>query len=330
METAMLHKIIPFLGVLLCATPLLAADQQSLPVEVKIVNVDTGKVLAPENDSTEEYTVVTLSDDNNTPIRQWRLDKDEHGYKLLNADDQHSLDVAHGSKDDGAIIITWPEKTAENGGATENGGFDNQRWVFDKFDLEDPKPIHIKSKFSGLALDVVGGNHIVQHTVDDTATSQLWKLVYAHPTQYFKLVNANTGWVLALESDSAAAGDRAVLAKSLDNKDPHSKQQQWNLEKEGDELKLVQRASKLVLVVSDASKEEDHPITLGEIASSAPGSDNQCWLWVGDAPAKDKPARLKSKSSGLVLDVDDDGNIVQRKPNDSAKSQLWLAVNAGE
>ena len=49
---------------------------------------------------------------------------------------------------------------------------------------------------------------------------------------------------------------------------------------------------------------------------------NQRWSWVGDG----KERRLKSKSSGHVLDVDDESKLVQKKASETGKGQLWKVV----
>ncbi|HZZ27336.1 MAG TPA: RICIN domain-containing protein [Pirellulales bacterium] len=300
-----------------------AAEKQPEPVEVKIINVETGKVLAPQGDSGEEAAPIALAEDNNSTIRQWRLEKDEHGYKLRNNSAEHLLDVFGAHKDEETPIIQWPEKSAESAANTTEG-VDNQRWVLGKFDLENPKPLRIQSKFTELVLDVNDSGSIVQRKPDENAKSQLWKIVSVHPTQYFMLVNANTGWVLALESDAATSGGRAVLAKKVSSSDKNFNDRQWKLAKENDVYTFAHRPSGLVLNVPDGSKEEDHPVSVAE--SKSENADSQRWIWVGGASSKDKPLRLKSKASGLVLDVDDDGNLVQRAASDSAKSQLWLLV----
>ena len=60
------------------------------------------------------------------------------------------------------------------------------------------------------------------------------------------------------------------------------------------------------------------------------GNDNQRWTWVGDSKNADKGRRIRSKSSGLVLDVEPDGRVVQRNADESAKSQLWRVVEIDE
>ena len=137
----------------------------------------------------------------------------------------------------------------------------------------------------------------------------------AADAKYVKLVNANTGKVLAVADDSDEAGAKAVLAKN-----DGSKGQQWKLEKDGDHYKIVNRKSGKVLDVAQESTDEDAPIIQWD--DKAEGNDNQRWAWDGDG----KSRRLKSKSSGLVLDADNDGKIVQKKANEKAKSQLWEVV----
>jgi hypothetical protein len=137
----------------------------------------------------------------------------------------------------------------------------------------------------------------------------------ADDAKYFKLVHTDTGKVLAVADDSDDAGARAVLAK-----DDDAEARQWKLEKDGDHYKLVNRKSSKVLDVFEDSKDEGAAIIQWD--DKAEGNDNQRWAWVGEG----KSRRLKSKSSELVLDVDDEGKIVQRKSDEKAKGQLWQVV----
>jgi hypothetical protein len=141
----------------------------------------------------------------------------------------------------------------------------------------------------------------------------------AADAKYVKLVNANTGKVLAVADDSDEAGAKAVLAKN-----DGSKGQQWKLEKDGDYYKVVNRKSGKVLDVEGESTEEGGAIIQWDDKSE--GNDNQRWSWEG----KDKDRRLKSKSSSLVLDVGDGGSVIQRKADDKAKGQLWRVVEVKE
>ena len=141
----------------------------------------------------------------------------------------------------------------------------------------------------------------------------------AADAKYVKLVHADTGKVLAVADNSDEAGAKAVLAK-----DDGSKGQQWKLEKDGDFLKIVNRKSGKVLDVEGESTEEGGGIIQWD--DKAEGNDNQRWSWEG----KDKDRRLKSKSSNLVLDVGDDGSIVQRKADEKSKPQLWRVVAVKE
>jgi hypothetical protein len=141
----------------------------------------------------------------------------------------------------------------------------------------------------------------------------------AADAKYVKLVHADTGKVLAVADNSDEAGAKAVLAK-----DDGSKGQQWKLEKDGDYIKIVNRKSGKVLDVEGESTEEGGGIIQWDDKSE--GTDNQRWSWVG----KDKDRRLKSKSSSLVLDVGDEGAVVQRKADEKSKAQLWRVVEVKE
>ena len=136
---------------------------------------------------------------------------------------------------------------------------------------------------------------------------------------YVKLVQADTGKVLAVADASDEAGAKAVVAK-----DDGSKSQQWTLEKDGDHYKVVNRKSGKVLDVEMESRDEGGAIIQWD--DKAEGNDNQRWSWEGNG----KDRRLKSKLSGLVLDVGDEGAVVQRKADDKAKGQLWKVVEVKE
>jgi Ricin-type beta-trefoil lectin domain-like len=138
----------------------------------------------------------------------------------------------------------------------------------------------------------------------------------AKDAKYVKLVHADTSKVLAVAGNSEDAGAKTVLAK-----DDGSKAQQWQLVKDGDHLKIVNRKTGKVLDVEEASADEGASIIQWDDKDE--GTENQRWSWEG----KDKDRRLKSKSSSLVLDIGDNDMIVQKKPDDKAKSQLWKVVD---
>jgi hypothetical protein len=141
----------------------------------------------------------------------------------------------------------------------------------------------------------------------------------AAEAKYVKLVNADTGKVLAVADNSDEAGAKAVLAK-----DEGSPGQQWKLEKDGDHYKIVNRKSGKVLDVEMESMEEGGAIIQWDDKSE--GNDNQRWSWEGSG----KERRLKSKSSSLVLDVGEGGSIIQRKADEKSKAQLWRVVEVKE
>jgi hypothetical protein len=134
---------------------------------------------------------------------------------------------------------------------------------------------------------------------------------------YVKLVQADTGKVLSVADNSEDAGAKIVVAK-----DESSEAQQWKLEKDGDYYKIVNRKTGKVLDVEMASEEEGASIIQWD--DKADDNANQRWSWQGDG----KSRQLKSKSSNLVLDVDDNGMVIQRKADENAKRQLWKIVEA--
>ena len=141
----------------------------------------------------------------------------------------------------------------------------------------------------------------------------------AEGRKYVKLVHADTGKVLAVADNSDDAGAKAVLAK-----DDGSKGQQWKLEKDGGHYKIVNRKSGKVLDVNNASKDEDGEIIQWE--EKTDDNDNQRWSWEG----KGDDRRLKSKHSGLVLDVTPEGKVIQKKADEKSAGQLWKIVEVKE
>jgi hypothetical protein len=131
-----------------------------------------------------------------------------------------------------------------------------------------------------------------------------------------KLVNVETGKVLAVTDDSEDAGAKAVLAKD----EPTNEARQWKLEKDGSEYKVVNRKTGKVLDVFQNSKDEGGQIIQWD--EKTEDNANQRWSWEGTGEER----RLKSKNSGLVLDVETDGSVVQKKSDPKAKSQLWRVV----
>ncbi len=151
-----------------------------------------------------------------------------------------------------------------------------------------------------------------------------WALFAAAPAaapaaEYVKLVHADTGKILAIADDSDEAEARAVLAA-----DNGAEARQWKLVKDGSHYKLVNRKSGKVLDVYGESQDEGTEIIQWDDKSE--GNDNQRWSWEGEGQDR----RLKSKSSGLVLDVAEGGKVVQRKADPKAKGQLWRVVEVSK
>lgn len=139
----------------------------------------------------------------------------------------------------------------------------------------------------------------------------------AEDAKYVKIMNVDTGKVLAVTDDSEDAGGRAVLAKD----DAANKARQWQLVKDGEHLKVVNRKTGKVLDVNENSKDEGAEIIQWD--EKTDDNDNQRWGWDGTGDDR----RLKSKNSGLVLDVNSDGKVIQKKADEKAKGQLWKVVD---
>jgi hypothetical protein len=131
---------------------------------VKIVHVPTGKVLALADDSEDAGARVVVAKDEAKEARQWKLEKDGEHYKVTNRKTGKVLDVFENSKDEGGQIIQWDEKTEDNA---------NQRWGWDGSGEER----RLKSKDSGLVLDVDAEDKVVQKKSDEKAKTQVWKIV---------------------------------------------------------------------------------------------------------------------------------------------------------
>ena len=140
----------------------------------------------------------------------------------------------------------------------------------------------------------------------------------AEDAKAVKIVNVETGKVLAVTDDSSDAGAKVVLAKD----DAKNEAQQWKLEKDGDQYKIVNRKTGKVLDVFEASKEEGGQIIQWD--EKTDDNANQRWSWEGTGDER----RLKSKNSEMVLEPEKDGNVVQKKSDAKAKAQLWRVVEA--
>src|SRR4051812_37549738 len=138
----------------------------------------------------------------------------------------------------------------------------------------------------------------------------------AEDAKYVKLVHVETGKVLGLADDSEEAEAKAALMKD----EPGKHARQWQLEKDGDQYKIVNRKSGKVLDVNNASKDEGGQIIIWD--EKTDDNANQRWSWEGSGDER----RLKSKNSEMVLEPEKDGNVVQKKSDAKAKKQLWRVV----
>jgi hypothetical protein len=161
---------------LLCVAAVLAAvgfaaaddkkDEKKAEPVVKIVHVDSGKVLGVADDSEEAGGKCLLAkDEEGKEARLWRVVKDGDWLKLVSVKSGKVLDVNGDSTDEGADLIIWDDKGEE--------GTDNQRFQWDGKGDER----RLKAKHSGLVLDVTGEGAVVQNKADDKNKKQEWKVV---------------------------------------------------------------------------------------------------------------------------------------------------------
>ncbi|MCU0705055.1 MAG: RICIN domain-containing protein [Fimbriiglobus sp.] len=132
-----------------------------------------------------------------------------------------------------------------------------------------------------------------------------------------KIVHVESGKVLGVADDSEDAEAKCVLAKDEEGKEAR----QWRVVKDGEWVKLVSVKSGKVLDVNNASADEGGELIIWDDKGEE-DTDNQRFQWDG----KGDERRLKAKGSGLVLDVSNDGGVIQKKADEKNKKQLWKVV----
>src|SRR5262249_3708040 len=79
---------------------------------VRLVNVETGKVLAVKDDSDENESPTVLAKlDEKNKGQQWKIEQDGKFLKLVHRTSGKVLDVNDESKDEGTGIIIWDDKS---------------------------------------------------------------------------------------------------------------------------------------------------------------------------------------------------------------------------
>lgn len=141
-------------------SPLSAADY------VKLVHVESKKVLSVADKSEEPGAKIVLAKDNGGDVQQWKLEKDGDHLKIVNRKTGKVLDVFEASVDEDAAIIQWDEKGEDNA---------NQRWSWDG-DAK-AKERRLKSKSSSYFLSVDKEGNAIQKKADKDAKGQLWEVV---------------------------------------------------------------------------------------------------------------------------------------------------------
>jgi hypothetical protein len=141
------------------------------PAFVKLVNVDSGKVLGIRDDSEDDEAQAMVATNETTSdqkgrAQQWKIDVDAGALKLTNRKSGKVLDVSGFSTDEGSAIIQYGDKPDAEGN-------DNQRWSWDGTGAER----RLKSKSSGMVLDVEPDGSIVQRNRNGSSKTQLWRIV---------------------------------------------------------------------------------------------------------------------------------------------------------
>ena len=131
---------------------------------VKLVHVETGKVLAIADNSEESEAKAVVAKDDGSKAQQWKFEKDGAYYKIINRNSGKVLDVQDESTEEGGAIIQWDDKSDGN---------DNQRWSWEGKD----EARRLKSKSSNLVLDVGEDGAVVQRKANAKAKRQLWRVV---------------------------------------------------------------------------------------------------------------------------------------------------------
>jgi thiol-disulfide isomerase/thioredoxin len=125
---------------------------------VKLVHVQTGKVLAVADNSDQSGALTVLARDVGSKAQQWKFEKDGAYYKIVNRKSGKVLDVQSVSNEEGAAIIQWDDKPSGN---------DNQRWTW----RGNGKARRLVSKSSGLVLDSGDQGAVVQRSAGQSRWS---------------------------------------------------------------------------------------------------------------------------------------------------------------
>jgi hypothetical protein len=142
-------------------------DAKSKDVKlVKIVHVETGKVLAVEGCSEELAAKIVLVKDEDKPSLLWKIETDGEHLKITNSKTGKVLDVEGDSREEGASIIQYDMKTE---------GIENQRWSWSGKDENK----RLVSKSSSMAIEPNEEGKVAQKKLAESEKKQLWKVVDA-------------------------------------------------------------------------------------------------------------------------------------------------------
>src|SRR3954463_12050380 len=153
-------KAFAVLALLMVARLGTAADENAGKL-VKIVHVESGKVLGMDDASADDGFQAILFPDAATESLQWRISQEGDSIKLTNAKSGKVLDLFGAKKDADTPIIQYADKSLALNGVDrshEPGGLENQRWVWEGAGKER----RLKSKWSELVVDVDAEGRAIQ------------------------------------------------------------------------------------------------------------------------------------------------------------------------
>jgi Ricin-type beta-trefoil lectin domain-like/Trypsin len=286
-------------------------------VVYKIVNSNSGKVLAVENASRADGAQIQQFADTGTPDHLWEVqDTDAFTYtRIRNVVSGLFLGVDGMSKVDSALIKQAKEI---------DGSFDSNDHYWQRLGTTRK----IKNLNSGLLLGVdkeskADGANIVQFADNGTA-DHLWDLIKTldpRTEPFYKIVNVETNKVLAVENESFNDGAQIQQFEDKDTMD-----QVWQLDTAGYNLYEIHNwHSGLVLGVDGESMANSALIK----QAKDNGTADHAWAFIDKGNGE---FQIRNEHSGLLLGVSGESqlnsaNIVQFSDN-GTRDHLWKVVVA--
>ncbi len=289
-----------------------AGDPRTASVS-KIINQNSGKLLAVEKGSQADGAQIQQFRDTGTPDQLWAIENGGNGlFKIRNVLSNLVLGV------DGESLVPASVKQAQDNGTRDHlWGFDTQNGT---------KSISILNYNSFLLLDVLGGSSedsadILQNVYSALSfqPSQFWTTSPAPDPRtkpFYKIVNVETGKDLGVQDESF--DDGAQIQQYEDN---GSKDHVWQLESAGyNVFRIRSFYSNLVLGVDGESKADSALIK----QAHDNGTPDHIWQFID---AGNGQFQIRNTNSGLLLGVSGESSansadIVQFHDN-GTRDHLW-------